>query len=120
MFFSHSGEVQMIAYIPEACIIFFLANAWSLNRQMGIPKIIWPALILLFLYLQIRPSPQRKIQKKRLRICKNGCLLLRAFLLSTAGSIVYSLLGYMGMLQAGSLFEDPKLWLMNTVIAICV
>ena len=120
MFFSDCGEVQMIAYIPEACIIFFLANAWSLNRQMGIPKIIWPALILLFLYLQIRPSPQRKIQKKRLRICKNGCLLLRAFLLSTAGSIVYSLLGYMGMLQAGSLFEDPKLWLLNTVIAICV
>lgn len=110
----------MIGYIPEACLIFLAANAYSLGRQYAIPKIVWPVVFFLFFWIQIRPSGQKKMQKRRLRICRNGCLLLRAFLLSTACSIVYSLMGFAGVLRAGSLLEEPKLWLFHTIIAVLV
>ncbi len=110
----------IMEYIMEACLIFLVANSYSLARQYMIPKAVWPVVFLLFFWIQIRPSGQKKIQKQRLRICRNGCLLLRAFLLSTAFSIVYSLAGFAGALRAGSLLEDPKLWLLHTVIAVLV
>ena len=111
----------MTEYILGACLIFLAANAYTLGRQYETAKIVWFLAAALFLVMQIRPSIQsRKLKKRRLRICKEGCVLLRAFLLSTACSIAYSLAGFFGMLRVGSLIADPKLWLAGTLISICV
>lgn len=89
------------------------------SRWERIAIFVWVLILLLFAVLQLIPSIRnRKLQTKRLRICGDGCELLRLFLLSAACSIVYSLLGFWGLFQTGSLLEEPFLWLINTAVCI--
>ncbi len=111
----------MAEYFLGAALLFAAANAYTLRRQYETAGALWFLVAVLFVVLQIRPSVRsRKLQKKRLRICKEGCVLLRVFLLSTGGTIVYSLAGYCGMLRADSLIGDPKLWILGTVASVCL
>lgn len=72
---------------------------------------VWGVLSLLagFLFFNIKPSPAgEKIEKRRLRICRDGCELLRIFQISLAGSLI---------LVSGSAFTVLRnhhwLWLWN-------
>ncbi len=110
---------MVIGYIINTCLIFITANCYSLQSQLSIPGWGWFLLALLFLAVQVMPSVRsRKLRAKRLRICKNGCMLLRLFLLSAFASVLYSLAGFSGLLKAGSLLAGPRLWLINTAIAV--
>lgn len=61
-----------------------------------------------------------KLPTARLSVCKGGCELLRLFLCSAACSILYAITGFAGLLAAGSIIEEPRLWLVNTAIAVLI
>ncbi|MDE6911518.1 MAG: triacylglycerol lipase [Lachnospiraceae bacterium] len=55
---------------------------------------------------------------KRLKNCAKGKALLIAFLGSTALSFVLFILGFTGFLSVDTIFENPRLWILNTLFAI--
>ena len=115
--------MKKVIYIPlhilKAALIFSLANSYSLRALCGWLPL--PAVMVLFLVLNIIPTfSARKLLARHLRICADGCELLRLFLLSTAASIVYSLMGWFGVLPFGSLVEEPLFWIWNTLLIILI
>ncbi|MBO5093352.1 MAG: triacylglycerol lipase [Lachnospiraceae bacterium] len=108
-------------FLLKTGLIFLLANGYSLERQYAFPKIVWIILCICFLCLQARPSVcSGKLPTARLSVCKGGCELLRLFLCSAACSILYAITGFAGLLAAGSIIEEPRLWLVNTAIAVLI
>ncbi len=111
----------MIGYVLRTAVVFGAANGYGLAKITGWPGTFWPGVGVIFFLLQIKPSLKaRKIQKRRLRICLDGCILLRTFLASSGCSIVFCLAGFLGMLPPGSLLAQPKFWLLHAGIAIFV
>lgn len=122
----------------KACLAFIAANGFAIDRQIctycetaqiragkGIDTNVrfgvWILCLLLFITMQVTPTIRnRKLQTKRLRICGDGCELLRLFLLSAAACVLYSLLGFFGVLGIGSLLQEPVLWLINTIVSVLV
>lgn len=115
-------KIQMIIlHFIYAFIIFVLANMVSLKNVCPIKGFMITICIMVFVIIHIMPSVFNKaIQTKSLRNSKNGCELLRLFLLSTVFSIVYSIFGWIGILPLDSLKADPKMWVINTLIVILV
>lgn len=108
-----------------AVILFITANLYSIIKLYQIPKgcivyqipngCIW-LVILLFIAINIYPSfEDRKLLTKKLRRCARGCECLKLFLFSTIFSIVYSILGWVGMLGLPTLTEDVRFWLLNSL-----
>lgn len=94
-------------------IIAITGNLYSLNIHST--AFIW-LFALLFAAINVRPIVfRRRMRTKKLQNSANGCELLRLFLLSTAFSLLYSMLGWTGCLRPGSLIDDPRLWLLNTL-----
>ncbi|MCH5265359.1 MAG: triacylglycerol lipase [Lachnospiraceae bacterium] len=101
-------------------LIFILANSYSLGGFIPVGAGVW-LLFLLFVGMNVAPSfANRKLQTGRLRVSADGCELLELFLISTGLSIVYSLAGWSGWLPLGSLLQEPKLWIVNTLIVFLV
>ena len=104
----------------EAVLIVALANGYSLHRMIGKGYVIG-LLVLVFLIINTVPSVFNKmIRERKLRQCGQGCELLVLFVISTVISVVYSLWGFMGKLPLGALSIEPKLWIINTIIAFLV
>lgn len=112
--------IQIILHLLKGCLIFLLANSYSIITIYGNTYILL-ALIPIFIWLNIVPSLfNQKLASKRLRTCGNGCELLRLFLLSTVISVIYSIIGWSGHLSCGSILKAPVLWIVNTLIIILV
>lgn len=110
--------MRYIIRILFALIIFTTANLYSLGTFIPISSYTW-ILILMFAFINIMPSfANRKLQTKKLRNSANGCELLKLFLMSTTLSVIYSIVGWTGMLPIGSLAQATKLWLLSTLFAI--
>lgn len=110
--------IQLIFRLIKAALLFALANSYSL-MAMGMPIFFLAGMLLLFLWLNIVPSLLNgKFAAKRLRICADGCELLRLFLLSTSASVIYSIAGFGGGFPCGSIVEEPIFWIVNTLIII--
>lgn len=73
-------------------------------------------ILLVVSWLALFRVRNHHIQAGRLKRCTIGCELLWVFLLSTAISIVYSILGWMGRFAIGTLTEHPGMWITNTLV----
>lgn len=98
-------------------IIFTLANCYSLNNEVMFISI----LIIFFMFINFVPSLyNRALETRRLKICGNGCELLILFSISTMFTIVYYIAGFVGVVNIESITENPKLWIINTIIVIII
>ena len=61
-----------------------------------------------------------RLATRKISLCRNGCEQLKIFLLSTIGTIIYTLAGYFGLLSTMPLIGAPKMWMLHTVIAVLV
>lgn len=110
----------MIVRLFYTIIICLLANCITLSEWVSI-WILLPISAVFFLIMNIASSVSNlSLQSRRLRICANGCELLKLFLISTSLCIIYSLLGMCGWLPIASVTESPYKWLFNTVMIIVV
>ena len=113
--------LEVVLRVIKGSLIFMLANSYSMIKGNGVAGIVLLGLIGFFVWVSIIPNlSNRKLLAKRLCTCANGCELLWLFLISTAISVIYSLVGWTGHLACGSLIEDPVLWIINTLIIILV
>lgn len=107
-----------IIRIAFSLIIAITANFYSLGIHSTALIWLWA---LLFAAINVCPSVSgRRMRTKKLRNSANGCELLLLFLLSTAFSLLYSVLGWTGCLDAGSLAANPRLWLLNTLYVFII
>ncbi len=101
-------------------IIVFLiftasANCFLPLRNAGI---YWPAAILgaLFLLANVSPSiADRSVKGLRLRVCADGCELLRQFLASAAVSVGWHVYTAFKMIP-----QDWKMWAISAAVAVVV
>ena len=109
---------KFLLHIFYAFCIFCLANSVVLVKMMG--NAVYLCLVIpLFIFINIMPSFfHRKLHLKRIRTCANGCELLKLFLLSTAATVVFTLIGWFGKLSVGSLIEEPVLWIFDVLVAV--
>lgn len=111
---------KIVLRIITACLIFAMANIYSITYMVGK---LWLILVLLMCFLMTNIVPSifnMRLQTARLRVCGNGCELLCLFLFSTVASIIYSCVGFAGCFSAESVAANPKLWIINTLIVILV
>ena len=103
----------------SSLIISLTANFYSLGVR---PAVFIFLCVPLFAVINFHPCvSSRRLRTKKLRNNADGCELLILFLLSTAFSFVYSVLGWTGCLSgASSLAADPWLWLLNTLFVIII
>lgn len=109
----------IIGMIASICI-FYTANSYALGKSYGVhiwsilAWIVSAGIILLpgFFY--------KRLETKKLSLCRNGCEQLKIFLFSTMGTIIYTIAGYFGNVSGKSLLESPKMWIFHTIIAIFV
>lgn len=112
--------MKILSRIWDIILIFYLANAPTLVAMWG-HGIFVAVAVLLFLVINVAPCPSnRKLLSRRLKICGNGCELLIVFIISAVIIIVYSIAGFFGAFPVGSIVENLKLWLINTLVAILV
>lgn len=105
-----------ILHLVSAGIIFTVANSITLTRIMDSSVCLWIC-IPLFIAVNIIPSVFHiELKTGKLRNSADGCELLQLFLLSTAASIIYSVVGWIGQLPLGMITEEPVMWLFNTLI----
>ena len=98
-------------WVMRLLISVIVVLTGNIPLVLGERASVWGVLSLLagFLFFNIKPSPAgEKIEKRRLRICRDGCELLRIFQISLAGSLI---------LVIGSAFTVLRnhhwLWLWN-------
>ena len=107
--------MKYILRIVYSCFIFLTANLPVLTDRYISP---WWAVIFcaVFLFINIRPSEMnRRLPRKRLRMCANGCELLLLFLISAAASALFLLL------MIPDLFADNKLlWFLDLLAVVVV
>lgn len=107
--------MKYILRIVYSCFIFLTANLPVLTDRYIFP---WWAVIFcaVFLFINIRPSEMnRRLPRKRLRMCANGCELLILFLISAAASALFLLL------MIPDLFADNKLlWFLDLLAVVVV
>jgi len=110
--------LKWINRIVASCIMFIFVNFYSLRNMFLSTKMIW-MLLILYVFLNIIPSfPNRKLKTGKLRNSADGCELLILFLISTSSSIVYSFVGWFGGLPIGSLMQEPKQWIISSLLVI--
>lgn len=102
-----------MSYILFSLIIFMASNCFVIKETS---KLFW---IFLPLYIVVNIFPVFILPRtKRLKNCAKGKALLIEFLGSTALSIALFVLGFTGILSVDTILENPKLWIINTLLAI--
>lgn len=98
-----------------AGVVFVVANAYQIKPDF------FRLFFLVFVLVNFIPSFFNRILKtKKLRNCADGCELLKIFLISAACSIAYFAAGCMGKISVLTPMENPKAWIVNTILAIIV
>lgn len=111
---------KIILHICYAGIIFVVANSITITKLLGSAMYLWIAIPLLIMIAIIPSFFYFNIRTGKLRNSAYGCQLLRLFLLSTAGSVVYSIVGWIGKLPLGKLTQAPGMWILNTLLIFLV
>ena len=98
-----------------AIVIIFVSNYYSLTLMIPLENVLGGA-ILIFIFINLIPSFSNcKFKTRKLRNSADGCELLILFLITTMCSLVYSIFGWCGGLPVGTLLEEPKHWLLNSL-----
>lgn len=100
-------------YILYSAIIFIASNFYIVKEKFSL---YW-LFLLLFAAINIFPAFV-PLRTKRLRTCAKGNALLVEFLGSTILSVILFCLGFTHILSIANAFENPKLWIINTLFAI--
>lgn len=109
------GVSKWLQHLICVSVIFAVANSVVLSRLTGSSSYLWLGVPLIIL-INIFPSiNNRALKTGRLRNCADGCELLRLFLLSSTGSVIFSIVGWVG-----SITEKPLLWIANTFVLFLV
>ena len=105
----------------DIVVIFCLANLPSIMRLVNI-NVGWVAMsLLLFVWFNVDPSiVNRKLSTKRLRSCGNGCELLILFCTTMPIVLIYSLAGFLGKFPVATFTDNPRLWLLNSLMTFLV
>lgn len=105
--------LNTICYILDSLIIFAASNFYVLKENLRLYG------IFICLYILVNLFPILILPKtRRLKICATGNGLLIEFLGSTALSVILFILSFTKLLAVDNIFENPKLWIVNTLIAI--
>lgn len=108
--------MKYIVRFIYSLLLFFVANLYSISGIYQMPSVYIWFFILVFAAINLYPSfTVRKILTKKLRNCAKGCECLKLFLLSTAFSVLYSILGWVGLLPLATLTEAVRFWLLNSL-----
>lgn len=100
-------------YILFSLINFMASNFFVIKEYLNL---FW---IFLPLYIVANIFPAFVLPRtKRLKNCAKGKALLIEFLGSTALSIILFILSFTNLLPVDNIFQNPKLWIANTLIAI--
>jgi len=96
-------------------ILFLASNFYALNEITELT----PFVFLCYIWIHIFPLlfPLRP-KTGRLTACADGCGLLVLFLSSSALSIAFFLGGCFHLLPLGTPLSEPKLWIINSLLAI--
>ena len=105
--------VKAINCIIYSCILFIASNFFVIK---GRTSLYW---IFLLLYAVVNIFPTFVLPRtKRLKACAKGNALLTEFLGSAALSVILLILGFTDLLSIENMFQNPKLWIVNTLLAI--
>ncbi len=113
--------MNILISVIYTAIIAFLANSYALSSFLPVPAVLLGMIILAFLWIQFVPAyGLRKIHTMRLRVCQSGCQLLLLFIFSTVITVVFSVIGFVGGLPVGGIWERPFFWIAHSLIAFLV
>ncbi|MBO5033489.1 MAG: triacylglycerol lipase [Lachnospiraceae bacterium] len=105
--------INTLNYTLFSLLIFTASNFFIFKERM---PYFW---IFIILYVIINIFPVFVLpETKRLKTCARGNGLLIEFLGSTALSVLLFLLSFTKLLPVDNIFQNPKLWVVNTLIAI--
>lgn len=109
--------MKVLIRVLAAAVVFGTANGYSLGKFTDLGPGIW-LLLLCYICLNIIPSyARRSMRTGRLRTSAYGCELLEIFLISTAFTIGYSIVGWAGMLPLRPITQEPFVWIVNSLLA---
>ena len=87
--------MKALFLIINCIVVFTLANIVNLSTLI-FPILFIPLLVVLFILINIKPTPiDKRIPTKALKICNNGCSLLIIFLITVTSSIVFNIFLFM-------------------------
>lgn len=105
--------IKAINDILYALILFIASNFFVIRSRTGL---YW---IFLLLYIAVNLFPTFVLPRtKRLKTCARGNALLTEFLGSAALSVVLFVLSFTDLLAIENMFQNSKLWIINTLLAI--
>lgn len=105
--------LNAINYLFYSLILFTASNFFIVRKETGL---YW---IFLLLYVVVNIFPALVLPRtKRLKTCAKGNALLIEFLVSAALSVILFILGFTRLLPVENMFQNPKLWIANTLAAI--
>lgn len=110
---------KFIWRIVSAVLAFLFANYFALKIEHGF--FVTVALIGVFLAINIYPSLFiSNLKTEKLRNLANGTEALYVFLLSSAGSILFNVLGWFGKMNLPVFSEAIGMWIGNAIFAILI
>ena len=107
-------------WVLASICIFVMANSYVLAENQGVKFWMIAAWVISAGLILVPGLFYKRMEKRRLSLCRNGCEQLKIFLLSTVATGIYILAGFFGKLSVLSLSEAPKMWVIHTIIAILV
>ncbi|MDE7417953.1 MAG: triacylglycerol lipase [Lachnospiraceae bacterium] len=109
----NSKLVKAINCIIYSCILFIASNFFVIKGRTSLYLILFP------LYAAVNVFPTFVLPRtKRLKTCAKGNALLTEFLGSAALSVILFVLSFTDLLSVENIFQNPKLWIVNTLLAI--
>lgn len=107
--------VKVINCILDSLILFMASNFFVLK---SVTSLYW---IFLLLYITVNVFPTLALPRtKRLKTCAKGNALLTEFLGSAALSVLLFILSFTGLLAVENMFQNPRLWIVNTLLVIAL
>lgn len=107
--------VNGIIKLIFAGVIFIAANNYVIKYKF------WMVVLTNFVVVNLIPSGfNGNLRTKKLKNCDRGYALLEIFLISTLGTIIFFVAGLLGKLPYEAVTDNPKMWIINTIIAVIV
>ena len=113
--------MKYLVRILDVIFICLLANIVLMEQFFITGKIGILILVILFLWICVMPSiKNRELLSRRLRICADGCELLKLFSLSTLFTVVVSICSIFILYHLFDLKEFLKITCIHLIVAIIV
>lgn len=105
--------VSTLNCLVYSLIIFMASNFFVIKN---VTSLYW---IFLLLYIIVNIFPTFVLPRtRRLKTCARGNALLMEFLGSAVLSVLLFILGFTRLLTVENMFQNPRLWIINTLLAI--